>query len=272
MSATVAIAKSINTIPIQLTTQLGKGNNRVGRQKVIELTKAIGFQNELRDMTSLPIGASEVTVIDMAAGFNTFANGGKLAKPYVAREILNPAGEVIFRIEDNALRHKQAMPEPAARDLVFMMSKVPTEGTGRRAALPGIPTAGKTGTTDEYRNAWYAGFSGNFTAVAWYGNDDFSATNRMTGGSLPGMTFARVMAFAHLDAELKPLYGLPNEVPVRDPKLTELAGAADQQSQAGARILRLTPRGKAVLREIEALANDASEAPLSLAPPRASRS
>jgi penicillin-binding protein 1A len=272
MSATVAIAKSINTIPIQLTTQLGKGNNKIGRQKVIDLTKAIGFENTLRDMTSLPIGASEVTVIDMAAGFNTFANGGRLAKPYVAREILNPAGDVIYRVADGETRHKQAMPEPAARDLVFMMSKVPTEGTGRRAALPGIPTAGKTGTTDEYRNAWYAGFSGNFTAVAWYGNDDFSPTNRMTGGSLPGMTFARVMAYAHLDAELKPLYGLPNEVPVRDPKLTELAGAAEAQAQAGTRILRLTPRGKAVLREIEALANDPSEAPLSLGPPNAGRS
>lgn len=272
MTATVAIAKSINTIPVQLTTALGKGNAKIGRQKVIDFTKAIGFSHTLRDMTSMPIGSSEVTVIDMATGFNTFANGGKLAKPYVAREILNPQGEIVYRIEPSETRHPQAMPEPAARDLVFMMSKVPTEGTGRRAALPGVPTAGKTGTTDEYRNAWYGGFSGNFTAVVWFGNDDFSPTNRMTGGSLPGMTFARIMAFAHLDADLKPLYGLENEKPVRDPKLAELAGASDPSGAQSQRMLRLTPRGKALLKEIEALADDPSESPLSLIPTAPGRS
>ncbi|MBN8532669.1 MAG: PBP1A family penicillin-binding protein [Rhizobiales bacterium] len=272
MTATVAFAKSINTIPVQLTTALGKGNAKIGRQKVVDFTKAIGFTNTLRDMTSMPIGSSEVTVIDMAAGTNTFANGGKLAKPYVAREILNPQGEVIYRIEAAEARHTQVMSETAARELVFMMSKVPTEGTGRRAALPGIPTGGKTGTTDEYRNAWYMGFSGNFTAVVWFGNDDFSPTNRMTGGSLPGMTFARIMAFAHLDADLKPLYGLENEKPVRDPKLAELAGASDPAGAQSQRMLRLTPRGKALLKEIEALADDPSESPLSLIPTAPGRS
>lgn len=272
MTATVAIAKSINTIPVQLTTALGKTNAKIGRQKVIDFTKTIGFANTLRDMTSMPIGSSEVTVIDMAAGINTFANGGKLAKPYMAREVLTPQGEVIYRVEPAETRHPQVMPEPAARDLVFMMSKVPTEGTGRRAALPGIPTAGKTGTTDEYRNAWYTGFSGNFTAVVWFGNDDFSPTNNMTGGSLPAMTFARIMAFAHLDTDLKPLYGLDNEKPVRDPKLAELAGASDPSGAQGPRMLRLTPRGKAVLKEIEALADDPSESPLSLIPALPGRS
>ncbi|MGL5447925.1 MAG: transglycosylase domain-containing protein [Rhabdaerophilum sp.] len=272
MTATVAFAKSINTIPVQLTTALGKGNAKIGRQKVTDFTKAIGFTNTLRDMTSMPIGSSEVTVIDMAAGTNTFANGGKLAKPYVAREILTPQGDVIYRVETTESRHPQVMSEPAARELVFMMSKVPTEGTGRRAALPGIPTGGKTGTTDEYRNAWYTGFSGNFSAVVWFGNDDFSPTNNMTGGSLPAMTFARIMAFAHLDVDLKPLYGLENEKPVRDPKLAELAGASDPAGAQSQRMLRLTPRGKTLLKEIEALADDPSESPLSLLPATPGRS
>jgi hypothetical protein len=80
------------------------------------------------------------------------------------------------------------------------------------------------------------------------------------------MTFARIMAFAHLDADLKPLYGLDNEKPVRDPKLAELAGASDPGGAQSPRMLRLTPRGKAVLKEIEALADDPSESPLSLIP------
>ena len=95
-----------------------------------------------------------------------------------------------------------------------------------------------------------------------------SDTPIMTGpkGSLPAMAFARVMAFAHLDVELKPLYGLSNEKPQRDPKLAELAASADPAGPGGPRTLRLTPRGKAVLKDIEALANDPSESPLTLAP------
>ena len=253
MSATVALAKSINTIPVQLNGLIGKGNHAVGRKKVIALTKAIGFTTDLRDVVPMPIGASELTVMDMATGFNAFANGGKLAKPYVAREITNSAGEVIYRVAPSAERHPQVMPDYAARDLTFMLSKVPTEGTGRKAMLPGIPSAGKTGTTDEYRNAWYVGYTGNFTAAVWFGNDDYSPTANMTGGSLPAMTFQQVMAFAHLDADLKPLYGMPDEKPVRDPKLAEVAGAAETALPQGARNYRLTPRGRAILKEIEAL-------------------
>ncbi|MCA3649315.1 MAG: PBP1A family penicillin-binding protein [Methylobacterium sp.] len=275
MSATVAFAKSINTIPVQLTTSIGKGNNKLGREKIIAFTKAVGFQNDLRDMTSLPIGSSEATVIDMVAGFNTFANGGKLAKPYAAREVLNAQGQVIYRPDPPEIRHDQVMPPQAAKDLVYMMSKVPTEGTGRRAFLPGVPTGGKTGTTDEYRNAWYGGFSGTFTSVVWFGNDDFSPTNNMTGGSLPAMAFARVMAFAHLDTELKPLFGLEHEMPQRDPKLLEVAGTADLARGEGALKLRLTPAGRNLLKEIEALAEDPSEKPdrpLSQAPALPGRS
>lgn len=267
MPATVALAKSINTIPVQLTGMIGKNNHAIGRKKVIALTKALGFATDLRDIVPLPIGASELTVMDMATGFNAFANGGRLSKPYVARTITNGAGEVIYRIEQVENRHPQVMPEKAAHDLTFMLSKVPTEGTGARARLPGVPTAGKTGTTDEYRNAWYVGYSGNFTAAVWFGNDDYSPTANMTGGSLPAMTFQQIMAFAHLDIDLKPLVGLPNEMPVKDAKLAEVAGSVDAATPQGNRMLRLTPRGKAILKEIEALDADAPEGPVSTLPP-----
>jgi penicillin-binding protein 1A len=275
MSATVALAKSINTIPVQLTGQIG-GNGRdvtsgrahaQGRKTIITLTKALGFVTNLRDVVPLPIGASELTVVDMANGFNAFANGGRRAKTYAAREILNPAGEVIYRAADEPDRHPQVMPEQAARDLNFMLSKVPTEGTGRRAALPGVPHAGKTGTTDEYRNAWYVGYSGNFTTAVWYGNDDYSPTNNMTGGSLPAMTFQQVMAYAHLDADLRPLIGLPDaERPVRDPKLAEIAGAIEAATPQAARGYRLSTRGRALLKEIEALGEEPAAGPVSAVP------
>ncbi len=275
MSATVALAKSINTIPVQLMGMIGaRGRDSTsgrahaeGRKKVIALTRALGFTTTLRDVVPLPIGASELTVVDMANGFNAFANGGRQAKAYAAREVLNAAGEVIYRVQDQPDRHPQAMPEQAARDLNFMLSKVPTEGTGRRAALPGVPHAGKTGTTDEYRNAWYVGYFGNFTTAVWFGNDDYSPTNNMTGGTLPAMTFQQVMAFAHLDADLKPLIGLPEtDKPVRDAKLAEIAGASEASIPQGGRFYRLTPRGKSLLKEIEEMDMEASEGPVSEIP------
>src|SRR5260370_16786176 len=74
-----------------------------------------------------------------------------------------------------------------------MMSHVVSEGPARRAALDGIPTAGKTGTTNAYRDAWFVGYTGNFVCAVWYGNDDYSPTNRMTGGSLPAQTLRAIM-------------------------------------------------------------------------------
>ena len=81
-------------------------------------------------------------------------------------------------------------------------------GTARRAALDGIPTAGKTGTTNNYRDAWFVGYTGNFSCAVWYGNDDYSPTNRMTGGSLPAQTWHDIMMAAHQGVEVKELAGV----------------------------------------------------------------
>jgi len=105
-----------------------------------------------------------------------------------------------------------------------MLSKVPTEGTGRRAALDGVVSAGKTGTTNGYKDAWYVGYSGNLVGAVWFGNDDSAETNNMTGGSLPAMTWKEIMAFAHQGLELKPIPGVAPPLP--DPKAPAVAKAA----------------------------------------------
>ena len=80
--------------------------------------------------------------------------------------------------------------------------------------LPGIPIAGKTGTTNAYRDAWFVGYTGNYIGGVWFGNDDYQSTNRMTGGSLPAMTWQQIMVYAHQGIELRPLPGL-NQTPAR---------------------------------------------------------
>jgi penicillin-binding protein 1A len=101
-------------------------------------------------------------------------------------------------------------------------------GTARRAALPNIVSAGKTGTTQSNRDAWYVGFTGNYTAAVWLGNDDFTPTNDMTGGSLPAMVWQRLMVYAHQNIDLKPIPGLDH--PFIDEKIVAKAEEAEKKN------------------------------------------
>jgi penicillin-binding protein 1A len=93
--------------------------------------------------------------------------------------------------------------------MVFMMTKVVEEGTGKRAMLDNIKVGGKTGTTNGYKDAWFIGYTGNNVAAVWYGNDDDTSMNNMTGGTLPAATWHEIMAYAHTGIDLKPIPGLP---------------------------------------------------------------
>jgi penicillin-binding protein 1A len=232
MPLTVALAKSINTIPVQMSIAIGRATGethearaaRIGRLKIVETSRAMGLTTPLIDTVSLPIGAAEVTVIDMAAGYSVFANGGKRAKPYAAFEIRNSQGDEIYRHDRDEPAPRQVLSSQVTHDMNLMLSKVPTEGTGRRAALEGVVTAGKTGTTNGYKDAWYVGYSGNLVGAVWFGNDDSSETNNMTGGSLPAMTWKEIMQFAHQGLELKPIPGVVP--PPVDPKAAAIAKAS----------------------------------------------
>ena len=117
-----------------------------------------------------------------------------------------PAGEVLYRF-DPAGENPLVISPPIIADMNTMLNSVAENGTGKRALLPGIKVAGKTGTTNSYRDAWFMGFTGNLVAGVWYGNDDYKPTNKMTGGTLPAMTWQQVMAFAHQDLDIRPIPG-----------------------------------------------------------------
>ena len=143
-----------------------------------------------------------------------------------------------------------------------MMSHVVSEGTARRAALDGIPTAGKTGTTNAYRDAWFVGYTGNFTCAVWYGNDDYSPTNRMTGGSLPAQTWHDIMVVAHQGVEVKEIAGIGMGT-----KLPPAPASANVAANGAPKILEtkpgpppvLTRRGADILVRVEKMLDDAGK-------------
>lgn len=214
MTLTVALQRSINTTPVRLTLMLGKGNARRGLARVIEMSHSLGITTELRNTAPLPIGAEGVRVLDMAAGFAAFANGGLRAKPYAATIIYNGHGDVIWRKDRDAQPPERVLSPEVAADMNHMLSRVVEAGTGRRARLDGIPVGGKTGTTNAYRDAWFVGFTGNLVASVWLGNDDYRPMNRMTGGTLPATIWRDVMEPAHRNLTIRPLPGVGGTAPV----------------------------------------------------------
>ncbi|QFU17101.1 transglycosylase domain-containing protein [Microvirga thermotolerans] len=249
-----ALARSINSIPVWMSLQIGKGNAKAGRARIIEMAGKMGLTHPLADSSSLPIGAAEVTVIDMASSYAVFANGGRKAPPYAAWEVRNSQGEVIYR-------HSTDTPQPQVLEprvvnaMNFMLNKVVEEGTGKRAALDGIRVAGKTGTTNGYRDAWFVGYTGNLVASVWYGNDDHSPMNNMTGGTLPAMTWQQVMSFAHQNLEIRPIPGLE---PVGSPKVAANRSPQDEAAQQAYLAGTLSRRSYEVLGTIGALFQSAA--------------
>jgi penicillin-binding protein 1A len=257
MSLTQALTRSINTIAVKLSISIGNGNPKAGRAKIIQLARAMGLRTPLVDTTSLPIGAAEVTVLDHTVAYAAFPNGGKAVTPHAVLEVRTGGGEVIWRFDRDGRKPRQVMSQQIASDMNMMMNKVTEEGTARRALIPGVRIAGKTGTTNAYRDAWFVGYSGNMVGGVWIGNDDYSSTNRMTGGSLPAMTWQAVMNYGHQGIELKPLLGVPGPPPpAATPRSNAPAVAAG--TAPALRPTVLTARGADALVRIERLMEDAA--------------
>jgi penicillin-binding protein 1A len=199
---TNALARSINTIPVHLM-------RAIGRQSIIDTAHLVGITSNLLSVPSLPLGVNEVTLMEMTAGYATFANSGRLATPYAVLEIRRPSGEVIYARQRNAPRPRQVVPESTIADLNYMLNQVVLNGTGRRAQLGFTPQAGKTGTTQNYRDAWFVGYTAHLVTGVWFGNDDTSEMNRVTGGTLPAMTWQRFMSEALATEVAAPLAGVP---------------------------------------------------------------
>ncbi|HEY1545813.1 MAG TPA: PBP1A family penicillin-binding protein, partial [Xanthobacteraceae bacterium] len=158
----MALKNSINTVAVKLSIAIGHGNAKLGRARIIETARKLGIVTPLPDTPSLPIGADAVNVLEHTVAFATFPNQGKTVAPHAILEVRTGSGETIWRWDRDGTKPKQTLPPQVATDMVFMMNKVVEEGTARRAILTGIKAAGKTGTTNAYRDAWFVGYTGNF--------------------------------------------------------------------------------------------------------------
>jgi penicillin-binding protein 1A len=259
MTLTQALVRSINVIPVKLSIALGKGNPKLGRAMIIQNARKMGIRTPLNDTPSLPIGAAEVTVLDHVGGYATFPNLGKAVQPHAVLEMRTGAGDLIWRFDRDGKKPEQVLRPQVALEMNAMMNKVVEEGTGKRAILDGIKAAGKTGTTNAYRDAWFMGFTGNYVCGVWVGNDDYQSTKRMTGGSLPAMIWHDIMAYAHQGIELKNIPGVaPGPTP--PPPAAVAEAAASTPDAPPPRPALLTRRAADILQRVERMMEDATRA------------
>jgi len=248
ITMTTALQYSVNTVAVRLA-------QAVGRDKIVETAQNVGVKTPLVISKSLPLGASEVTVMDQLAGFGTLASGGLKLTPYAIVDIRDGEGNLIYRHSRDEPPRQQVVPAEQVNQLNGMLYKAANNGTGRRALFPTAPIAGKTGTTNAYRDGWFCGFTGNYVATIWMGNDDFTSTRRMTGGSLPAMTWNKLMSYAHNGIEIKPIPGVGG-VPEPDLVAQQQTGPDGEAAPAPAALV-LSKQSENLLVEIERLMRQA---------------
>ena len=190
-----ALARSLNTVAVRVS-------ERVGRGRVAALARRLGITTPLREDPSLALGASEVSLIELTAAYATLANRGEGVWAYGIGEIRRADGSVLYRRRGSG--PGRVVAEKPLREMVDMLAGVITDGTGRAARLP-WPAAGKTGTSQDSRDAWFIGFTRGLVAGVWVGNDDGAPMKGVTGGGLPARLWKRFMGAALAGSPPRPL-------------------------------------------------------------------
>jgi penicillin-binding protein 1A len=183
---TDALARSVNTITVNLAQE-------VGITRVAAVAKRAGITSPLQSYASLALGANEVTPLELTAAYGTFARGEPL-KPYLVSRIETADGRLVYAHENVSIQ--PVIADSVRRDLTAMLFNVVMSGTGTGARLPGREAAGKTGTTQDYRDAWFVGFTADYIASVWIGNDDNRPMRKVTGGLVPALLWKEVMSVA----------------------------------------------------------------------------
>jgi penicillin-binding protein 1A len=225
-----AVARSLNTVAVRVSEE-------VGRAQVVQAARRLGITALLEPHPSIALGAVEVTPLEMAAAYAVFANGGYAVEPYGVLEVRQGA-DVLYRRTARSAR--RVVSAETAGELTDMLRSVVDWGTGRAAGF-GVPVAGKTGTSQDFRDAWFVGYGRNIVVAVWVGNDSNAPMNGVTGSSLPAVIWKAFMAPALnvgiAEAEHPPesmretMHGswpAPGLTPEREPSRLDLRSIPDQ--------------------------------------------
>jgi penicillin-binding protein 1A len=187
MTLSQAVAQSTNTVAAYVADQ-------IGRDSVARAARRLGIESRIGLEPAMALGAVEVSPLDMATAYDAFANGGRRVEAYGVSRIRTPQGRVIYQRSDAG--NGQAINNPPLYYLNQMLRGVITSGTGRGAAIAGRDLAGKSGTTSDYKDAWFVGYTGGFVTAVWVGKDDNTAMRGVTGGSSPAAIWKGFMEAA----------------------------------------------------------------------------
>ena len=213
-----SLAHSINTVAVRLATE-------VGPSAVVRTAQRLGIHSKLQDNPSIALGTSEVTLLELTSAYAPFANGGQGVLPHVITRVKNGDGKVLYQRQHSTFGQVMSAADVGAMN--DMLTATITSGTGKQAAIEGHMAAGKTGTTQSFRDAWFIGYTGHYVGGVWIGNDDGTRMKKVTGGTLPAKLWHEIMLYAHTDKTPLPL---PN---IRGPRLQEAIAGLPWPAKSG---------------------------------------
>jgi len=198
VTLTKALSMSLNTVSVRLTMEFGP-------TAVVRTAHRLGIASKLEPNASIALGTSETTVLEMVGAYAPLANGGMAISPHVIKRVKTAGGKLLYERKPDRLGR---IIDPQIVSMMnSMLQQTLLTGTARKAELPGWPAAGKTGTSQEFRDAWFIGYTGHLVAGVWLGNDDSSPTKKTTGGGLPVEIWSRFMRSAHQGVPVAALPG-----------------------------------------------------------------
>ena len=196
-----ALANSINTVAARLAIEVGPAN-------VADTAMRLGITSALMPTPSIGLGTSEVTPLELTSAYVPFSNGGYGVMPHVVTSVRTADGKILYQRKGTGIG-RVVDPVPLA-EMNSMLSEVLISGTAKKAQIPGWPAAGKTGTSQDFRDAWFVGYTGLLTCGVWLGNDDGTPTKRATGGSMASVVWQKFMTDAHRGKRMVGIPGTPS--------------------------------------------------------------
>src|SRR6516164_194474 len=199
VTLTQALAMSLNTVAVRLGLEVGAKN-------VVRTAHRLGISSKLEANASIALGTSEVSVTELVGAYAAFANGGFAVSPHVVTRIKTLDGKLLYVRQPD--QPNQVIEPRNVAMMNGMMEQTLISGTARKAEIQGWQAAGKTGTSQDFRDAWFIGYTSHLVAGVWLGNDDNSPTKKATGGGLPVDIWSRFMKVAHQGVAVAALPGL----------------------------------------------------------------